>query len=45
MGILLNQRPATVEINKLIATIKFDVYLEDLDKYYRNGFIFVEKKE
>lgn len=42
---MLQQRPATVKIDKLIAKITFDVYLEDLDNIYRNGFIFVERKE
>ena len=41
----LNQRPAKVEIGKMTAKITFEVFIEDLDKYYRKGCIFVEKRE
>lgn len=42
---MLKQLSACVEINKLTAKITFYVHLEDLERYYKNGFIFVEKSE
>lgn len=44
-NIQVQQIHAEVEINKLTAKITFYVHLEDLEKYYRNGVIFVEKME
>ncbi len=40
---MLRQISADVEINKLTAKITFYVHLEDLENYYKDGHIFVEK--
>lgn len=42
---MLKQISACVEINKLTAKITFYVHLEDLERYYRNRFILVERSE
>lgn len=42
--VALTQRPAKVVIDKLTAKITFNVPIEDLDTYYRNGCIFVEQR-
>lgn len=39
----LKQRPATYEVNGMRAKISFNVHVDDLDKYYRNGHIIIEK--
>jgi len=41
----IKRRHATVKLDNMVARITFNVHIDDLEKYYRNGFIFVEKKE
>ena len=34
-----------VEIDKLIAHITFTINIEDIEKYVKNGYIIVQKRE